>query len=137
MLQEAFVDAFAGLHRLREPGALRGWLCSVVTRRACKLLRRHRLLTRLGLRRNEPVDLDQLVSRQCPPDTYSELSALYGILGKMPAEVRVVLVLRRVDGYGLEEIASLTRLSLATVKRRLAAGETMLSAITSPKGGEP
>jgi RNA polymerase sigma-70 factor (ECF subfamily) len=137
MLQESFIDAFASIHRLKEPAALRSWLCSLVTRRTCKLLRRRRLLGRLGLwRREDPIDFDALVGRQCPPDVYSELRAIYGILGTMPAEMRVALVLHRVDGATLEEIAQMTALSLATVKRRLAAAEARLREASSIGGGE-
>ncbi|APR78356.1 RNA polymerase sigma factor RpoE [Minicystis rosea] len=136
MLQESFIEAFAAIHRLQEPAALRSWLCSVVVRRTCKLLRRRRLLNRLGLRRREgPIDFDGLIGRGCPPDVYTELRALYGILDTMPAEVRVVLVLRRVEGATLDEIAKLTGLSLATVKRRLTAAEAILRE-ASPTEGE-
>lgn len=136
MLQESFVEAFGAIHRLKEPAALRSWLSSLVIRRTCKLLRSRRLWVRLGLRRREePIDFDTLVGRQCPPDVYTELRALYGILGTMPAEVRVVLVLRRVDGATLEEIAQMTGLSLATVKRRLSAAEAHLRQ-ASTDGGE-
>ena len=127
MLQESFVEAFAAIHRLEDPGALKSWICSVVVRRTCKLLRRQRLMTRLGLRRpGEPVDYDAFIGKQCPPDVYSELCAIYRLLDEMPAEVRVVLLLRRVDGAPLDEIARMTGLSLATVKRRLTAGESLL-----------
>jgi RNA polymerase sigma-70 factor (ECF subfamily) len=127
MLQESFVEAFAAIHRLEEPAALKSWLCSVLVRRTCKLLRRQRLWARLGLWRGDaPVDFDAFVGRHCPPDVYAELSEIYGIVGEMPAEVRVVLLLRRVEGVPLEEIGKMTGLSLATVKRRLSAGEAFL-----------
>jgi RNA polymerase sigma-70 factor (ECF subfamily) len=137
MLQESFIEAFAAIHRLKDPAALRSWLCSLSIRRTCKLIRRRRLLGRLGLRRREgPIDLDTIVGRHCPPDVYSELRALYGILGTMPAEVRVVLVLRRVDGATLDEIAEMTGLSLATVKRRLTAAEALLRHASQTNGLE-
>jgi DNA-directed RNA polymerase specialized sigma24 family protein len=41
--------------------------------------------------------------------------------------VRVPLLLRRVEGLALEEIAERTGASLATVKRRIAEGEELLA----------
>jgi RNA polymerase sigma-70 factor (ECF subfamily) len=137
LLQESFIEVFASIHRIKEPAALRSWLSSLVVRRTCKLLRRRRLLTRLGLRRREPpIDLDAFVGRQCPPDVHTELRAIYGVIEAMPAEARVVLVLRRVDGETLGRIAEMTGLSLATVKRRLDAAEALLQSSWTD-GAEP
>jgi RNA polymerase sigma-70 factor (ECF subfamily) len=66
------------------------------------------------------------VSREAPPDVAAELRAIYSLVEDLPANVRVPLVLRRVEGYALEEIARLTGASLATVKRRVADGERQL-----------
>jgi RNA polymerase sigma-70 factor (ECF subfamily) len=129
VVQDTFVQAFHSLDRLEDPSAFRSWLWGVTVRTTGKLLRRHRLLARLGLRKREaPIDFDTLVARDCPPDVYPELRALYATLREMPADVRVALVLRRVEGHGLEDIATSMGISLATVKRRLAAGEKLLAA---------
>jgi len=48
------------------------------------------------------------------------------VLEAMPADVRVPLVLHRVEGLGLEEVAALMKVSLATVKRRIAEGHAAL-----------
>jgi RNA polymerase sigma-70 factor (ECF subfamily) len=128
VVQDSFVQAFRSLDRLDDPNVFRAWLWGVTARTTGKLLRRHRLLARLGLRRREaPVDFDTLVGRECPADVHLELRAIYGTLHAMPPEVRVALVLRRVEGHGLEEVARIMGLSLATVKRRLAAGEEWLT----------
>jgi DNA-directed RNA polymerase specialized sigma24 family protein len=50
----------------------------------------------------------------------------------MPVDVRVPLLLRRVEGLALEEIAARTGKSLATVKRRIADGERALT--EGPRG---
>jgi len=129
MVQDGFVAAFDSLDRIEDPNAFRSFLCGVVVRTTCKLLRRNRLLTRLGLRRTSgPIDFDAIVGRPCPPDVYAELRAVYGVLREMPPEVRVALVLKRVEGATLDEIAQLTGLSLATVKRRIVAGEAAIAA---------
>ena len=67
-----------------------------------------------------------MVAPGTPPDVAAELRALYSILEQLPAEARVALVLRRVEGLTLPEIAEQMHLSLATVKRRIQAAEALL-----------
>jgi RNA polymerase sigma-70 factor (ECF subfamily) len=126
LVQDSFVAALRGLEGLEEPQAFAGWLGSIVVRTSCKLLRRRRLARQLGLRPARPIDLDALVSREAPPDLAAELRAIYSLVEDLPANVRVPLVLRRVEGYALDEIARLLGASLATVKRRVADGERQL-----------
>ncbi len=129
LLQECFLTAFATLERLEDEGAFRAWLCGMVVRKTSKLIRRHSLLARLGLRRPlPPTDLDSLLARDSPPDIVVELRELYRRLDELPGELRTTLLLRRVDGASLEEIATLTGASLATVKRRLRRGNDLLRA---------
>ncbi len=61
-----------------------------------------------------------------------ELRAIYAKIDRMPVDVRVPLLLRRVEGLALEEIAERTGKSLATVKRRIAEGETALKGALRP-----
>jgi RNA polymerase sigma-70 factor, ECF subfamily len=126
LAQDAFVFAFTRLHTLQNPQAFQAWLRSIVARTASKRLRRQRLLVRLGIRRNEPIDPDTVVSPEAPADVASEVKSVYALLGRLPAEERVALVLRRVEGLDLAEIAEHMKLSLATVKRRIAAAEGRL-----------
>jgi len=126
LVQDAFFAAFSALDRIENPQAFGGWLAAIVVRTAHKRLRRRRLMTRLGLVRTEPVDLDRVVSRTVPPDVGVELRAIYALVDRLPAGERVALVLRRVEGLNLEEVARRMGLSLATVKRRLAAAQSRL-----------
>ncbi|HVJ21233.1 MAG TPA: sigma-70 family RNA polymerase sigma factor [Polyangiaceae bacterium] len=126
LVQDAFLYAFEHLERLQNPQAFASWLGSIVVRTASKRLRRQRLLTRLGLRRSEPIDLDQVIGRSAPADVALELRAVYGILERLPVEERIALVLRRVETMTVEQIAETMNLSVSTVKRRLAAAEGRL-----------
>jgi RNA polymerase sigma-70 factor (ECF subfamily) len=126
LVQDAFVYAFHRLASLQNPQAFAAWIASIVVRTASKRLRRQRLLTRLGLQRNEPIDLDAIVSPSAPPEVVSELKGVYALLDRLPTEQRIALVLRRVEGMELSEIATAMKLSLATVKRRLVLAEARL-----------
>jgi len=126
LVQDAFVYAFHRLDSLQNPQAFAAWIASIVVRTASKRLRRQRLLTRLGLQRNEPIDLDSVIAPSAPPEIVSELKAVYALLDRLPTEQRIALVLRRVEGMELAEIATAMKLSLATVKRRLVLAEARL-----------
>jgi RNA polymerase sigma-70 factor (ECF subfamily) len=126
LVQDAFLYAFERLDRLQNPQAFAAWLGSIVVRTASKRLRRQRLMTRLGMRRSEPIDPDLVIGNAAPPDIRLELVAIYGLLESLPAEERIALVLRRVEGMEVAQIAETMQLSVSTVKRRLAAAERRL-----------
>lgn len=120
--QDAFMEAFSGLHQLENPQAFSAWLGSIAVRRAGKYLRRQRLLSRFG----GACEPDEHMGHSAPPDLVCELRAAYESVRRLPVAERVALVLRRVEGMELSEIARHMELSLATVKRRLIAGEARL-----------
>jgi RNA polymerase sigma-70 factor, ECF subfamily len=127
LVQEAFLAALRSLDRLENPQAFSAWLCSIMVRTAHKTLRRRSMLTRLGLRRSTPIDPDDVVARTAPPEVRAELSAIYAVLDRMPPEVRISLILHRVEGLSVPEVAERMELSVSTVKRRLAVAEKRLS----------
>lgn len=126
IVQESFSQAFAALHKLERPQAFASWLASIVTRNTIATIRRRRLLARLGFLRGEPVHLETLIAPTAPPDVAAELSAVYRVIAKLPVKERVVLVLRRVEEFSLQEIVEQTGWSLATVKRALVRAEGLL-----------
>lgn len=121
VVQETFLTAFESLGKLRDPQAFGGWLGGITVRKARR---------RLSRRRVEALDVERLVSRGAPPDVGTELRNLYGLLHQLPPDVRIALVLRRVEGMTLPAIAQAMGKSLATVKRRLDDGEVLLTAQT-------
>jgi len=127
LAQDVFVQAFQSLHRLENRQSLSSWLCSITVRTAHKRIRRLRLMTRLGLRRSEAVNFDAVVSSTAPPEVQVEVRGIYAILHELPAEDRMALVLRRVEGMAIAEIAAHLERSVATVKRRLKSAEAHLA----------
>lgn len=127
LVQDSFLEAFKNLDRLENPQVFGSWLGSIVVRTASKRLRRRSLLTRLGLRRSQPIEADEIISPTAPPDVRPELRAIYSCLDGMHHESRLALVLHRVEGMSLPEAAEALGVSLSTVKRRLAAAEKKLA----------
>ena len=126
LVQDCFVSALRRLATLENPQAFAAWLGSIVVRAVGKRLRRRRLLSRLGLRVPEEIDADAIAAPSVPGDVAVELRRVYAVVAQLPAEARVALVLRRVDGLDVPEIARRMGLSLSTVKRRLKLAEEIL-----------
>jgi RNA polymerase sigma-70 factor (ECF subfamily) len=126
IVQDCFSTAFERLDSLQSPPAFGSWLGSIVIRTVHKRLRRRRLLERLGMRSPDPIEPDEVVSRSAPPEVAAELRAVYAFVISLPAEQRVALLLRRVEGLEVSQIASQMGVSVSTVKRRLKSAEAAL-----------
>jgi DNA-directed RNA polymerase specialized sigma24 family protein len=74
-----------------------------------------------------PLNWDGIVSPGAPPDVAAELRALYAAIERFPAEERIALILRRVEGFALRQIAEHMNSSESTLKRRLRAAEARLA----------
>ncbi len=129
IVQDTFVAAFMQLKTLRQPEAFRGWLRRIALTQVRRRLRTQRLLRRLGFADVEPVALENILSPDAPLEVVTEVRQVASLLRALPTDEGLALVLRRVEGYRLEEIAQELGLSLATVKRRLAAAEQRLAVL--------
>jgi RNA polymerase sigma factor (sigma-70 family) len=126
IVQDAFAEAFHRLDRLQEPAAFGGWLRTIVVRTAARAIRRERLRRRLGMSTAAPVDPSELVGQGTAPDLAVELRGLYARIGALPAQARIALILRRVEGRTIPETAKEMGVSEGTVKRRLRQAEQAL-----------
>jgi RNA polymerase sigma-70 factor (ECF subfamily) len=118
-IQEVFVAAVRGVHAVRDPAAIRGWLARVTVRVARQRLRKRRLRVFLGL--DEPVVYDSVVDHSASAEQRTLLARVYSILDRLPPNERIAWSLRHIEGEPLENVASLAGCSLATAKRRIAA----------------
>lgn len=129
IVQDTFVAAFTQLRALKQPESFRGWLRTIALTQVRRRFRKQRLLRRLGFSPGEPVELETMISADAPPEVVTELRQVATALRALPTDEALALVLRRVEGYRLEEIAEQLDLSLATVKRRLTTAEERLAAL--------
>ena len=120
VLQEAWIDAWRGLPRLRHPETFRSWLLSVVANRCLMTLRRsvpatvslENGLDALALPGETGDALAQVLRQETSTDLHAAVAAL-------PVEQQRVLELRYFADLELSEIALVTSLPLGTVKSRL------------------
>jgi RNA polymerase sigma-70 factor (ECF subfamily) len=129
--QDVFVEALSSLDSLREPAAFRSWLGTIVVHRVRLRIRRRRTSSSVGLIKIEPVDLERVAS-SAAPDVALELREVEERLSQLEQEERTALLLHRVEGYTLAEVATHLELSLATVKRRVASADEKLGATPPP-----
>ncbi len=128
VVQDAFIAAFGKISALQNPDAFRSWLLRIAVGKVSRVIRKRRVLAAVGLRSRESrPDVDQFLGPSAPPDVALELGRLYEAVVALPTDDRIALLLRRVEGQSLEEIAEITSCSLATVKRRLARADAALS----------
>lgn len=126
LAHDVFIHALSRLKSLTNPAAFGGWLASVTVSLVKMRLRKKRWLRRIGMAKSEELDPDALVSKDAPEPVRVELFDLYRAAKRLPEEERVALILQRVEGLELEQIAEQMGLSLATVKRRIAKAEEQL-----------
>ena len=67
-----------------------------------------------------------MLCSRADPATVTELRALFEFIERFPPGERTALLLRRVEGLGLTQIAEYMQSSESTVKRRLNAADERL-----------
>jgi RNA polymerase sigma-70 factor (ECF subfamily) len=126
VVHDAFVRAHQRMSELRDGGAFRSWLGSIVVRLVRTRLRRRRLVAMLGLATPEPVDLESVASTNADPEVRALLAQVYALLQTLPANERIAWTLRYVENHRLESVAELAGCSLATAKRRIGRAQHFL-----------
>lgn len=117
LVQDVFLEAHRGIHRLRNPEAVRAWLVKVTVRTARRRLQLRR--ARRFLHLDDEPDYGHLIAPGTGQEDATEIKWVYATLDRMPSDERVCWTLRFIESHSLEEIVELTGLSMSTVKRRI------------------
>ncbi|MEM7605307.1 MAG: sigma-70 family RNA polymerase sigma factor [Myxococcota bacterium] len=134
VVQDVFVAVFRQLHALRERDGARAWIRGITLNIVRKRIRRRTMRRRLGFR-GDALEPESLVGALDDPAAAAELRELYGTLESLPADARIALVLKRVEGMTIDEIVDAMGRSRSTVKRRIAEGEAALEAALNAQEG--
>jgi RNA polymerase sigma-70 factor (ECF subfamily) len=139
LVQDVFVKAWRAIDRLEDPQGARPWLMTIAIRLARTRLRR-RKLTRILFRAEEP-DFERIAAVGVPPEQRDMVRRLYGVLDRIPVELRIAWVLRHVQEETVQSVAELCGWSLSTAKRRLQSADARvtarLNAMTKDFGAKP
>lgn len=117
LVQDVFVEAAAGIEKLRDPEAIKGWLATIAVRVVRRRLRTRRLWRFLGF--SHPVEPTELVDSAASPLDRILLRSVYRVLDDMPTEDRLAFCLHAIEGETVEAVAEHCGCSYATAKRRV------------------
>ena len=134
LVQETFVRAYRAVHRFRGDSTFRTWLHRI----AVNVVRTH--LTRRGARRGtwlvETSDAEEAVAQLASAEDLESAVVrrrmIDQALARLPADSRLLVTLRDVQGLEYREIAAITRLPIGTVESRIFRGRRRLRPLLEP-----
>jgi RNA polymerase sigma-70 factor, ECF subfamily len=140
-VQDALLSAWKSLASF-EGTSFRAWVFRIVTNRALDRLRSRKRHPELPL--DPPLEDDDSAGWAEPAAPGADLADLAGdrealrvveeALALLPAEQRAVLLLRDVEGFAYEEIATITSTEIGTVKSRIHRGRLAVRNILVSRG---
>jgi RNA polymerase sigma-70 factor (ECF subfamily) len=114
ILQEAFLDAFTGIHSFQYKSTFGAWLKRIVINKSINHLRKQKAVL---------IDIDKTVAIETPnaetldeKDLMLKVQEIKKAVQKLPNGYRAVLTLYLFEGYDHEEIAEIMEISHATVR---------------------
>ena len=137
--QDVFVKVFRNISSFHGDASLRTWIYRIALREASNQRRWWSRHKRQELTIDEPHENDEgeaycladaLAAADASPfDNVASAEAgrrLQAALATLPGAFREVVVLREIEGFGYEEIAEILKVTVGTVKSRLARGRAGL-----------
>jgi RNA polymerase sigma-70 factor, ECF subfamily len=121
VVQDVFVAVLEGVHNLKDASALRSWIATLTVFTARGRIRRRRRWR--WIRFVAPEEVPEVPVPAPQGESNEAVRATYAILATFPDDERLAFSLRFVSEMQLTEVAEACRVSLATVKRRLARAE--------------
>jgi RNA polymerase sigma-70 factor, ECF subfamily len=136
--QEVFLTIYRKMHTFRGESSLKTWIYRIATHRAAN---RFRWWNRI--RRRGTVSLEEHLSKspnneafcnlrsdiQSPEEALllqEEHAEIERMLLELPLQQRITVIMRDIEGLSYEEIAESLKISLGTVKSRIARGREVL-----------
>ena len=132
LVQETFIAAIRNIRRVHGPELLRPWLTSVAVFTARDEIKRR--VRRRFFHLRAPEELPEVAAPCASPEGHESVRAVYAILEKLPPDDRIAFTLRFIEGMALEEVAAVCKVSLATIKRRIARGRSRFDALAIRSG---
>jgi RNA polymerase sigma-70 factor, ECF subfamily len=129
IVHDCFVGLPQALRHYDERGTLEAWLRRIVVRLALMRRRAAHRRPEVSIEDTAPVAL----ASNSRSDAGVELDDLRREIAELPEALRDVLVLKQVEGYSHEEIASLLGISAGASRARLSRALHMLMGVLAPR----
>lgn len=134
LAQDVFVQAFKGIRSFRRDADFGTWLHRITVNLWINICRRNKKVIAFSI--DEPLfSQESKMTRELAASEESPLEKVEQIefnemireaLNRIPPEFRVALILREIEGYNYDEIATALGCSLGTVKSRISRGRKAL-----------
>lgn len=125
-VQEAIVRGFTNLHQLKRKRYAKTWLIRILINECYKILNNSKKI-QMGdeIFENVVSGVEICASAE---DMYfrDDYSELYQAMQYLTEDQRLAVVLHYIEGYSVNEIAKITKVSVGTIKSRLARGRNKL-----------
>ncbi len=141
-LQDAMISAFRRAGGFRGDSAVTTWLHRVVVNACLDRLRRAKVRAadplpddhaeRAGAPGADPAAPDSSTDPEAHAVADERRRLVLAALARLPVEQRAALVLVDMEGYAVDEVASILEVPTGTVKSRCARGRAKLATMLSP-----
>lgn len=131
LVQETFMRAWRFLDSLETDAAAKSWLTTILRRENARRFERKQL-------DYSEVEMETIPAEREEFDARPEVLALRNALRSLPVKYREPLILQVIEGYSLDEIASMFQLPRNTVATRLHRARQKLKTILEEEdSGKP
>ncbi len=127
VLQESFLQVYRSLESFRGESAFSTWLFKIATNGCLMKIRKKKKVDLVSI--DKPIEFDGSTLQREIVDWSQNPSLQHGademrrvlerVIGELPEDKRVVLVLKDVEGFSNQEIGDMLGMSVAAVKSRL------------------
>ena len=121
-VSEAIVTAYGNLHSLKDERFFKTWLCRILINKCYQICRANRRV----------VPLEDYMEA-APSAEQRETLGVFEAVMQLKPELRLVLVLRYVEGFQTAEVAKMLQIPAGTVKSRLSRARTELKSLLGEK----
>ena len=136
LTQEVFLKAYRGLPRFREQAPPRAWLAAIADNAVKNRYRARGRFRRIFTSAADPTPAFEPAETARSPEENARAGEsrryVAEALKNLPAEYRMPVVLRDLEEWSYEEIATSLDLPVGTVKSRISRGRGQLKALLRP-----
>lgn len=133
LAQECLLAAWRSLDRFRGESSFSTWLYRIITRRALNRLTRGKAHNSLDLLDDVPAD--QETDPQISHERRETIDAVTSAVASLPLPQRTAVVLHHFEGLSYDEVAEVTRSSVASVRSHLFRARRKLADVLAQQDG--
>lgn len=134
MAQEAFIKIYKSIQNFREESSFSTWLYRIVTNVCLDELRKRKKDKLVPLEMNIETEKGTAVvelsaEKETPEDVFERVEKrqlIQNAILSLGEDYKTVIILRDIQGFGYEEIATILNCSLGTIKSRINRARNML-----------